>query len=134
MHMQGTPRDMQKDPVYDDCVTEVADFFIDRVANYRNYDEAGRPVKGKFAEAFENELAALSKADIYQGLEWLKQPMDKLHNGYFAQDKKGVLKDTRGNTLADDTVYNLIMKDKERLLSLEEPLRFIFSHSALREG
>jgi len=109
-------------------------FFIDRVANYRNYDEAGRPVKGKFAEAFENELAALSKADIYQGLEWLKQPMDKLHNGYFAQDKKGVLKDTRGNTLADDTVYNLIMKDKERLLSLEEPLRFIFSHSALREG
>ena len=60
--------------------------------------------------------------------------MDKLHNGYFAQDKKGVLKDTRGDTQADDEVYNLIMKDKERLLSLDEPLRFIFSHSALREG
>ena len=57
-----------------------------------------------------------------------------LHNGYFAQDRKGILKDTRGNTQADDQVYNLIMKDKERLLSIEEPLRFIFSHSALREG
>ena len=67
-------------------------------------------------------------------LEWLKEPMDKLHNGYFAQDKKGVLKDTRGDTQADDEVYNLIMKEKERLLSLDEPLRFIFSHSALREG
>ena len=64
----------------------------------------------------------------------LKEPVEKLHNGYFAQDKKGVLKDTRGNSQADDEVYNLIMKDKERLLSLDEPLRFIFSHSALREG
>jgi len=60
--------------------------------------------------------------------------MEKLHNGYFAQDKKGVLKDTRGDTQADDEVYNLIMRDKERLLALDEPLRFIFSHSALREG
>jgi len=50
------------------------------------------------------------------------------------KDKKGVLKDTRGDTQADDEVYNLIMKEKERLLSLEEPLCFIFSHSALREG
>src|SRR5437667_8256009 len=57
-----------------------------------------------------------------------------LHNGYFAQDKRGILKDTRGDTQADDEVYDLIMKDKERLLSLDEPLRFIFSHSALREG
>jgi type III restriction enzyme len=60
--------------------------------------------------------------------------VEKLHNGYFAQDKKGVLKDTRGDTQADDEVYNLIMKEKERLLSFEEPLRFVFSHSALREG
>ena len=59
---------------------------------------------------------------------------EQLHNGYFAQDKKGVLKDTRGDTQADDEVYNLIMKDKERLLDVAEPLRFIFSHSALREG
>lgn len=109
-------------------------FFIDRVANYRDYDEAGKPVKGKFAEAFEAELNALVKDQRYRELTWLAQPMDKLHNGYFAQDKKGVLKDTRGDTQADDEVYNLIMKEKERLLSLEEPLRFIFSHSALREG
>ncbi len=57
-----------------------------------------------------------------------------MHNGYFAQDRKGAFKDTRGDTQADDEVYDLIMKDKERLLSLDEPLRFIFSHSALREG
>lgn len=109
-------------------------FFIDRVANYRDYDGAGQPVKGKFAQAFEAELAALAKEERYSELEWLKQTMDKIHNGYFAQDKKGVLKDTRGDTQADDEVYNLIMKEKEQLLSLDEPLRFIFSHSALREG
>ncbi|MEI8372178.1 MAG: DEAD/DEAH box helicase family protein [Planctomycetota bacterium] len=109
-------------------------FFIDRVANYRDYDESGQPVKGKFAEAFEAELAEFAKDSRYAPLEWMKLPMDRLHNGYFAADKKGVLKDTRGDTQADDEVYNLIMKEKERLLSEEEPLRFIFSHSALREG
>jgi type III restriction enzyme len=109
-------------------------FFIDRVANYRDYGADGLPVKGKFAEAFEAELAGLAKEERYRTLEWLKEPVERLHNGYFAQDKKGVLKDTRGDTQADDEVYNLIMKEKERLLSLDEPLRFIFSHSALREG
>lgn len=109
-------------------------FFIDRVANYRDYDGAGQPVKGKFAEAFEAALAEFAKDPRYASLEWLKLPLESLHNGYFAQDKKGVLKDTRGDTQADDDVYNLIMKEKERLLSAEEPLRFIFSHSALREG
>ena len=91
-------------------------------------------MKGKFAEAFEAALAELAKDARYAELDWLKEPVEQLHNGYFAQDKKGVLKDTRGDTQADDEVYNLIMKDKERLLSLDEPLRFIFSHSALREG
>ncbi|MEW6661687.1 MAG: DEAD/DEAH box helicase family protein [Bacillota bacterium] len=109
-------------------------FFIDRVANYRDYDESGRPVPGKFAQAFEEELAALARDERYRELAWLREPVEKLHNGYFANDKKGVLKDTRGDTQADDEVYNLIMKEKERLLSLDEPLRFIFSHSALREG
>ena len=71
---------------------------------------------------------------MYEPLTWLKEPVERLHNGYFAQDKKGVLKDTRGDTQADDDAYNLIMKDKERLLGMDEPLRFIFSHSALREG
>ncbi len=109
-------------------------FFIDRVANYRDYDAEGKSVKGKFAEAFETELTQLAKEERFRDLPWLKEPIEKLHNGYFAQDKKGVLKDTRGDTQLDDEVYNLIMKEKERLLSLDEPLRFIFSHSALREG
>jgi type III restriction enzyme len=115
-------------------------FFIDRVSNYRDYDEAGQPVKGKFALEFEAALGEFAKDPRYAALEWLKLPFDKLHNGYFAADKpkKGqqtpVWKDTRGDTQADDEVYNLIMKDKERLLSMDEPLRFIFSHSALREG
>jgi len=109
-------------------------FFIDRVANYRDYDAAGRPTKGKFAQWLEEEFSALAKEPRYRVLEWTKQPIERLHNGYFAQDRKGVFKDTKGDTQADDDVYNLIMKDKERLLSLDEPLRYIFSHSALREG
>jgi type III restriction enzyme len=109
-------------------------FFVDRVANYRDYDADGKPVKGKFAQAFEAELTVLAKEERFRELPWLKVPMDKLHNGYFAQDKKGVLRDTRGDTQLDDEVYNLIMREKEQLLMMEEPLRFIFSHSALREG
>ncbi|MDP1547104.1 MAG: DEAD/DEAH box helicase family protein [Anaerolineales bacterium] len=109
-------------------------FFIDRVAHYRDYDQGGKPIAGKFANAFEETLAELMKEERFKPLAWLKLPVEKLHNGYFAQDKKGILKDTRGDTQADDEVYNLIMKEKEKLLSIEEPLRFIFSHSALREG
>lgn len=109
-------------------------FFIDRVANYRDYDADGKVAQGKFARLFEEELAALAKDERYAKLAWRKEPIERLHNGYFASDKKGVLKDTNGSTQADDDVYNLIMKDKERLLSIDEPLRFIFSHSALREG
>ncbi len=108
-------------------------FFIDRVANYRNYDD-GKPVAGKFARIFEETFAEFAQDHRFAQLDSMKLPIEELHNGYFAQDKKGVLKDTRGDTQADDEVYNLIMKDKERLLSIEEPLRFIFSHSALREG
>jgi type III restriction enzyme len=108
-------------------------FFIDRVANYRDHHASGQAMKGKFAVAFEEALAELAQDERYRELTWLAEPADQLHNGYFAQDR-GVFKDTRGNTQADDEVYNLIMKDKERLLSLDEPLRFIFSHSALREG
>jgi type III restriction enzyme len=107
-------------------------FFIDKVANYRSYDEQGQPIKGKFAQEFEEAFAELSALPRYKDL--LPYPIEKLHNGYFAQDRKGILKDTKGDTQADDNVYNLIMKNKEQLLSLDEPLRFIFSHSALREG
>ncbi len=109
-------------------------FFIDRVANYRDYGPNGQTSPGKFAAAFEESLAELARDARYKGLPWLPLPPAALHNGYFAQDRKGILKDTRGDTLADDAVYELIMQKKEELLSLDEPLRFIFSHSALREG
>lgn len=109
-------------------------FFIDRVANYRSYDSLGSPVKGKIAVWFEEHFNELVKKDRYKDLDTLEFPLDKLHDGYFAADKKGILKDTRGDTQADEDVYNKIMKNKEQLLSLDEPLRFIFSHSALREG
>src|SRR3989338_8719439 len=88
-------------------------FFLDRVANYRLYPEEGEAEKGQYAKWFEKE-----------------------HDGYFAEDKTGKLKDSRGegDTADDESAYNKIMKEKERLLSFEEPLKFIFSHSALREG
>lgn len=100
-------------------------FFIDRVANYV-------PMDGKirlwFIEAY-NECAKLKR------FAQLKMPpVEKVHGGYFSKTKEGKEKDTSGVTKADDDVYQLIMKDKERLLSLEVPLKFIFSHSALREG
>ena len=112
-------------------------FFIDKVANYRDYDSTGNPIKGKYAIMFEEEYKKLVQMPKYQTL--FKDidndtDVEKVHNGYFAQDRKGRLKDTKGNTKADLDVYSLIMKDKERLLSFDEPLRFIFSHSALREG
>lgn len=99
-------------------------FFIDRVANY--VAEDGK-IRRWFIEAYQ-ELSAQPK---YQTL--MLPPADKVHNGYFAE-AKGIAKDTRGDTAADDDAYALIMQDKERLLSPDEPLRFIFSHSALREG
>jgi type III restriction enzyme len=107
-------------------------FFIDRVANYRAYDEEGKPAKGKFAQWFEEYYNELIAQERFRGL--LSYPVDKLHDGYFSQDKKGVLRDTRGNSEADEDTYTKIMRNKEQLLSLDEPLRFIFSHSALREG
>jgi len=108
-------------------------FFLDRVANYRAYGTDGAPQKGPYAVWFEEVLTELLAEKRFAAL--LPYPaIDKVHNGYFSQDKKGVLKDTSGETQADDDTYNLIMKEKEQLLSLDEPLRFIFSHSALREG
>ncbi|MBH9972530.1 restriction endonuclease [Commensalibacter melissae] len=106
-------------------------FFMDKVSNYRDYEE-NQAVKGKYAlwfeEIYREEFKKCYKKDISD------KELDRLHNGYFSQDKKGILKDTKGNTQADDDTYSLIMKDKEKLLDINEPLRFIFSHSALREG
>ena len=110
-------------------------FFIDRVANYRIYTDSGY-VTGPYAEWFEDlytevagEYRTLFNKDIL--------PADTVHNGYFSKDKKGEkgkFTDTTGKAAKDEDTYNLIMRDKERLLSLDNPLKFIFSHSALREG
>ncbi len=108
-------------------------FFIDKVANYRSYDSNGK-MDGKFAVQFEGAFNELAKESRFQSIAWIKEPVKNLHDGYFAQDKNGAFKDTNGNTQADDSAYELIMKKKEELLSNETPLRFIFSHSALREG
>src|SRR5690554_5790697 len=107
-------------------------FFIDKVANYRQYDGSGNPLPGRFAEWFEEAFNEISEKPAFKGL--IPFPVDQVHNGYFAQDKKGRFKDTTGETKADDDTYRLIMKDKERLSDTNVPLRFIFSHSALREG
>lgn len=109
-------------------------FFIDRVAHYRDYDLDGNVLKGKYAKMFEEEYEKLIKEERFKKNQNYQFDLDMIHNGYFSQDKKGILKDTKGNTQADEDVYNLIMKDKERLLDMKTPLRFIFSHSALREG
>lgn len=107
-------------------------FFIDKVANYRYYDEAGNAMPGKFALWFEEIYQELISKSTFQSLD--KFSVADVHNGYFSQDKKGRLKDTSGETQADDDTYSLIMRDKEILLELGNSLRFIFSHSALREG
>ena len=112
-------------------------FFIDKVANYRVYDEEGNPQLGVYGQIFEEEFARIAKHPKYKSLFSeinLDIEVERIHNGYFSVDKKGILKDTTGKTLADESVYDLIMKDKERLLDMQTPLRFIFSHSALREG
>lgn len=106
-------------------------FFIDKVANYRLED--GSP--GIYAKMFEECYLELIARPKYAAIrERFSVDVTKAHNGYFSQDKKGRLKDTKGDTAADDDTYNTIMRDKEWLLSFACPLRFIFSHSALKEG
>src|SRR3990170_3685061 len=107
-------------------------FFIDRVKNYREYDSNGNPLKGKFAQWFEEIYQKEISKSVYKGL--IPYPVDDIHNGYFSQDNKGRVKDTGGETQLDDDTYKLIMQDKEKLLDVNVPLQFIFSHSALREG
>jgi type III restriction enzyme len=99
-------------------------FFVDKVDNY--FAE-----NGKIRVWFEEAYSHLATQAAYKKLN--PQAVQLVHNGYFSKSK-GIAKDTTGTTKADEEAYELIMKDKERLLSLEEPVKFIFSHSALREG
>jgi len=107
-------------------------FFIDKVANYRSYDADGNAIQGKFAKWFEEIYQEYISKSAFKELNLFS--VQDVHNGYFSQDKKGKVKDTSGTTKADDDTYSLIMKDKEKLLNLDNSLQFIFSHSALREG
>lgn len=108
-------------------------FFVDKVKNYRTY-EGGTAVKGKFGEWFESIYKEFAGKQEYQGL--IPFDVESVHDGYFAQDKKGILKDSREGKPSEDDIsaYQKIMQRKEQLLDPSEPLRFIFSHSALREG
>ena len=118
-------------------------FFIDEVANYKSYDEQGEVVKGDLWKIFEeeynyylNEHLSLFEDDYQRYLK--RFSASEVHNGYFSIDKKGHAVNStiaRGEDTSNDiSAYDLILKNKERLLSFEEPTRFIFSHSALREG
>lgn len=108
--------------------------FLDKVSNYRLYDEDGSPKNGLYAEIFEEEYNSyITKFKPNNAL-----PANIVHDGYFSADKggknKGIFKDTKGDAKDDADTYNKIMKDKEKLLSIEEPLQFIFSHSTLGVG
>lgn len=119
-------------------------FFIDEVAKYKSYDEQGNEMKGVFQQIFEEEYINLLNEnlslfdDAYQ--VYLRRfPVQEIHNGYFSIDKKSGRmvngeKFIKKDVSTDISAYDLILKNKERLLSFDEPTRFIFSHSALREG
>lgn len=128
-------------------------FFIDEVAKYKIYDENKKAHNGEYAKIFEEEYNNIFN-EYYNFIdEDYKKYLDslngkKVHSGYFSIDKKASkglseeeqifidskIDDKTDGTSSDEDAYDLIMKDKERLLSLDEPVRFIFSHSALREG
>lgn len=133
--------------LFDKGIKVLSLFFIDEVANYREYDAAGQPVNGKYARMFEEEYEdivgnlqlSIGEDEYIKYLNSIKA--SKTHAGYFSVDGKGKMinsKVSRKETTSDDvSAYELIMKNKELLLDLhpkKSPVRFIFSHSALREG
>lgn len=116
-------------------------FFIDAVEHYRSYDEDGNEVKGKYATIFEEEYRRAAKLPEYASLFKevdLETDAAEVHNGYFSIDKNKRWTDTAENNQANrdnaERAYALIMQEKEKLLSFDTKLKFIFSHSALKEG
>lgn len=114
-------------------------FFIDKVEKYRVYPDNNNEnyQNGDYADIFEKEYSEIISDSHYQDLnpEYLDvNNIKKFHQGYFSKDKKELYVDTRGNGTKDITTYDLIMKKKEELLNLNNPVRFIFSHTALKEG
>ncbi|MFH3479061.1 type III restriction-modification system endonuclease [Xanthobacter variabilis] len=116
-------------------------FFIDAVEHYRSYDADGNPVKGKYARIFEEEYRRAAKlpdfVSLFKEVD-VTSEAEEVHDGYFSIDKARRWTDTADNNQAGrdnaERAYNLIMKDKEKLLSFDTKLKFIFSHSALKEG
>ena len=119
-------------------------FFLDKVENYRIYDEDGNSNPGRYASIFEEEYERLINLSKYKELNDVNVPICEVHDGYFSADKKGKFKNTKGDTQADESTYEMIMKNKEGLLTFYDEeknhtakankIRFIFSHSALKEG
>ncbi|MBC2861880.1 DEAD/DEAH box helicase family protein, partial [Stappia sp. 28M-7] len=116
-------------------------FFIDAVEHYRSYDEDGNQIKGKYATMFEEEYRRAAKLPEFSSLFAevdVSSEAEEVHDGYFSIDKKGKWTDTAENNQTNrdnaERAYNLIMKEKEKLLGFETKLKFIFSHSALKEG
>jgi type III restriction enzyme len=119
-------------------------FFVKSVADYRQYASDGSRIKGKYAVMFEEEYKKISAKPKYKSLFTevdSRSSPEEVHDGYFSIDKKQIgdktvdeYTDTRGNSKADEDTYSLIMRDKEKLLSFDSKLKFIFSHSALKEG
>jgi type III restriction enzyme len=116
-------------------------FFVDSVDRYRRYDSHGTPVKGDYARIFDEEYARAAKLPAYRTLFDGVDPArdaEIVHDGYFSIDRKGGWTDTSESSAGSrenaERAYSLIMREKEALLSFDTPLRFIFSHSALKEG
>lgn len=113
-------------------------FFLDKVASYRVYNEDGTTSLGKIGKWFEEAYEEFTAKPIYKGLKLFETA--QVHNGYFSQDKRAITpfdngtKPKSSEKAAEEDTYNIIMRDKERLLDPKEPLRFIFSHTALKEG
>jgi len=129
--------------LYEKGIKTLSLFFIDKVDNYRRYDEDGNELNSEYGDMFEEEYVnVLNRYITLEDTPYIRYlkgiETKKTHTGYFSIDKKGRKVDSslkRGTDISDDvSAYDLIMKDKERLLSFDNPVRFIFSHSALREG
>lgn len=136
----------KEEELYKRGIKTLSLFFIDEVAKYRQYDENGEELLGEYGKMFEeeylsilNENLTLYDDDYQRYLRSTCSDVSKVHRGYFSIDKKtGRAVDSKANKEGFDdkdiSAYDLILKNKERLLSFGEPTRFIFSHSALREG
>lgn len=133
----------KEEQLFNQGIKTLSLFFIDKVENYRKYDEDGNEVVGEYGKIFEQEYNEIVKDYVTTSGSSYQKYLQSItahdtHKGYFSVDKKGRVIDSkikRGLDSSDDiSAYDLILKNKERLLSFEEPTRFIFSHSALREG